>query len=221
MPASANALASVVITLLSMVPPKSGCGCAITATARASSGCERAISILPAAPARCARVAATAMSDAQALDDAAAHEVLLDDLVDVLLVHVRVPGLLGVDHHHRSQLAAVEAAGLVDAHLALAGELELLDALLGVLLHRLGAVAGAAILGGLALVEAEEHVVLVVAHDAILASAPERRTWKKSATRKTTAANGHSSWMKRVRVAKLPSWPWGQRKRRMNSSMAL
>ena len=80
------------------------------------------------------------------------------------LVDVGVPDLLGVDDQHRALLAAVEAAGLVDAHLARAGELELLDALLGVVLHLLGAVAGAAVLGRVALVEAEEDVVLVEAH---------------------------------------------------------
>ena len=41
-------LASVVMTLLSMVPPKSGCGCAITATARGAVGdASRATSIVP------------------------------------------------------------------------------------------------------------------------------------------------------------------------------
>src|SRR6185503_11396381 len=70
-----------------------------------------------------------------------------------------------------AQLAAVEAPGLVDAHPARTGELELLHALLGVFLHLLRAVAGAAVLRRVALVEAEEDVVLVEAHGEAAAKA--------------------------------------------------
>src|SRR5687768_766606 len=97
--------------------------------------------------------------------------MLLDDLVDVLLVDVGIPDLLGVHDHHRALLAAVHAAGRVDAREPGAVQPELLHALLGVLLHRLGAVAGAAVLGRLALVEAHEDVVLVEAHGIILPAA--------------------------------------------------
>src|SRR5262245_21124744 len=139
MAASRNVFASVVMTLLSIVPPKSGCGCAITARARAPSGTEAAISMRPAAPSISVRAAGAAILDAQSRDDAPVHQVLVDDLVDVGLVDVRVPDLLGVHDHDGAFVAAIEAARLVDAHLALAAELELLDAALRIGLHFLGA----------------------------------------------------------------------------------
>src|SRR5205085_3832421 len=195
--------------------------CAITATARASWGMFAATSIRPAAPPTSVRVVPAGTLDPQALDDAPVHQVLVDDLVDVLLVHARVPDFLRIHDHHRALVAAVQAAGLVDPDLALAVELELLDALLGVFLHRLGAVARAAVFGSLALVEAEEDVVFVEAHGSILDPAANLRSRKKSPIRKTMAATGQSSCRKRVSVAKLPSWPWGQRKRRTSSSVGL
>src|SRR5687767_8697746 len=105
-----------------------------------------------------------ACSDLEPLDHAAIEEVLADDLVDVGLVDVGVADLLRVDHHHRPFLAAVEAARLVDAHLALAGELQPLHAGLGVIADPGCAGAVAALLAVRALVAAEEHMMLVVAH---------------------------------------------------------
>ena len=72
-------------------------------------------------------------------------------------------------------LAAVEAAGHVDAHLALAGELEILAALLRVVaeITRAGVVAGD-LRARLALVAAEEDVVLVIAHEALFGATLER-----------------------------------------------
>ena len=54
-PAWVNARASVVTTLFSIAPPKSGCGCATTATATGWAGTAKAISIAPAAPSIVAR----------------------------------------------------------------------------------------------------------------------------------------------------------------------
>src|SRR5688500_178873 len=90
--------------------------------------------------------------------------MLVDELVDVLAVHVGVPDRVGVDHHDRALLAAVEASRLVDAHLAGPGELQALDAILGVVAHFLRAAAVAALLAFLALVAAEENVLAIVAH---------------------------------------------------------
>ena len=65
------------------------------------------------------------------------------------------------------KITAVQAAGLVDAHAAFAtGDTKLLAAFLGVFLHGLRIVIGAAGRAIVALVQAEEDVVLVVAaHD--------------------------------------------------------
>src|ERR1043165_1598469 len=68
----------------------------------------------------------------QALDHAAVLDVLLDDLVDVGAVDVRVPDAFRVHHDAGTFLATVEAARLVDAHLAFARQAELLDARLGI-----------------------------------------------------------------------------------------
>src|SRR4051812_24653057 len=111
------------------------------------------------------RRARPARSYPQALHDPAVLEMLLDDLVDVGLVHVGVPDLLRIHHDAGAFLAAVEAAGLVDAHGARARKAELLDALLGVVAQRARALVVAAGLAVLALVAAEEYVLVVVAHE--------------------------------------------------------
>src|SRR5437762_7364572 len=72
-------------------------------------------------------------SHAQALDDAAVLQVFLDDLVDVSAVDIRVPDRVRINDDARTLLAAVEAAGLVDAELARPGEAEFLHAALSVI----------------------------------------------------------------------------------------
>src|SRR5688500_2571715 len=98
----------------------------------------------------------------QALDHPSIQHVLIDDLVDVRLVDVRVPDRVGIDHHARPLLAAVEATGLVHAHLAGTRKAERLDAALGVVAHARGALVVAAGAAAVALVAAEEDVSLVV-----------------------------------------------------------
>src|SRR5262245_18961623 len=80
----------------------------------------------------------------QAFDDAAVPQVLLDDLVDVGLVDIGVPDRVRVDDDAGTLLAAIEAARLVDAHLAFTGHAERLDAALGVVAHGRGALVVAA-----------------------------------------------------------------------------
>src|ERR1043166_1865895 len=91
--------------------------------------------------------------------------MLLDDLLDVFLVDVGVPGPFRIDDDARSFLAAIEAARLVDANVARSGELQLLDPLLRVAAHaRRALVVAAGAIARRALVAAEEHVIAVVAH---------------------------------------------------------
>src|SRR5262249_25098645 len=99
----------------------------------------------------------------QPLDHLAVHEVGFNDFVDVGLVHVRVPRAFRVDDDARAFLAAFETARLVDAHASGTCEPELFHALFRVFLHRLRVAVPAARAWrtGLALVQAEEHVVLV------------------------------------------------------------
>ena len=84
--------------------------------------------------------------------------------VDVGAVDIGVPDCLRINHQYRTFIAAVQAAGLIDAGLAFARESQRLDLFLGVVAQILGAVVVAAIGAGFALVAAEKHVVFEVAH---------------------------------------------------------
>lgn len=70
---------------------------------------------------------------AQALDGSSTHDVLLQDLVDVLAVDVGVPYAFRVDDQDRSLLAAIHAPGRIDAHPAWAGKSQCLDPLFGII----------------------------------------------------------------------------------------
>ena len=91
------------------------------AARRRLAGRSTATSSAPAGPSISATLACVARrqirsrSTISPLDD-----VPVDDLVDVGAVDVGVPDGVGIDDEHGSFLAAVEAARLVDAHLALA-----------------------------------------------------------------------------------------------------
>jgi hypothetical protein len=74
-------------------------------------------------------------SDHQAIDDPAVYQVLLDDFVQVLVVHIGVPRALRVNHQYRPFFATVEATGLIDADLARAGQSQFLHARLQVFLR--------------------------------------------------------------------------------------
>jgi len=54
----------------------------------------------------------------QASDGSASHQMLRDNGLGVLDLHVSVPDSLGIDHHHRAVFALVETAGFVDPHRA-------------------------------------------------------------------------------------------------------
>src|SRR5690606_15274670 len=88
----------------------------------------------------------------------------IDDFIDSCLVHVGVPDTLRINHQYRPLSASVQAACLVDADLALAGQSKRLDALLGIVLHGLGALPSATGTRriGSALVQAKKDVVLVI-----------------------------------------------------------
>src|SRR5690349_1083007 len=104
------------------------------------------------------------VGDAQALDRPSADEVLRHDLGHVGGRHVPVPDLFGIDHDRHALRALVEAAGLVRAHDALhAGLVQLLLEGLDDLL-RAARRAAAALVGGIALVGADEDVALELRH---------------------------------------------------------
>ena len=100
----------------------------------------------------------------QALDRLTTAQMRLDDFIDVLAIDIGVPGALRIDHQQRPAGTAIQTAGLVDAHAARAGQARGLDTRLAVVEGRLRAVLRARGFAVAALVEAEEDVVLVVAH---------------------------------------------------------
>src|SRR6185437_9140753 len=77
----------------------------------------------------------------QSLDAAALDEVLLQDLVDIGGAAIAVPDAFGIDHHGGAELAAIETARGVDAHI---GKPELLGAHLHVIAQLLAALLAAA-----------------------------------------------------------------------------
>src|SRR5204863_8098568 len=50
----------------------------------------------------------------QALDGLAAHDVRLEDLLEIRILHTRVPDVVGIDDDHRAVTTLREAARLVD-----------------------------------------------------------------------------------------------------------
>ena len=100
----------------------------------------------------------------QTFNDTAILNVLRNDFVDVGFIDIGVPDLFRVHDQHRTFRAAVETASKIDAHFALAVQIELLDAILGVSAYSFGIVLIAAFFAVVALINAEKYVVLVKAH---------------------------------------------------------
>lgn len=96
--------------------------------------------------------------------------MLLDDLVEVFFVDEGVPDPFRVDHQRGPLFTTIEAAGCIDAHLALPGHFHGLDALLHVPAQLGGtAFSTAWPLGALvADIGAEEKVAFVIAHEFIV-----------------------------------------------------
>jgi hypothetical protein len=61
----------------------------------------------------------TALSEPETLDRTPVNEMFRDDLVHIFDMNEAVPDRLGIDHHHRSMLALVKAAGLIRPNLGL------------------------------------------------------------------------------------------------------
>lgn len=100
----------------------------------------------------------------QALDDPPAHQMFVDDFLDVLPVDVGVPYTLGIDDQHRPLFATIHAAGAVDADLPGARQTQSLDTRLGIIPQVLCPMALTAGTITLPLVRAEKHMITVI-HD--------------------------------------------------------
>src|ERR1700693_3939055 len=86
----------------------------------------------------------------------------IDYFVDVCVVDVGIPDALRIDRDHRSFFASLHTAGLINPDLAGVIQIEILDALFGMLLRRLRAFVCTAFPGaGFALVQAKEDMMLI------------------------------------------------------------
>jgi hypothetical protein len=96
----------------------------------------------------------------------AIDQVGIDDVVDIGFIDVCIPGALGVDDANGAFLAAIEATGLVNAHLARPGQAQLFYAVLCILTHpgRTTAIAGWPFRVRATVVAAKKDVPFVVRH---------------------------------------------------------
>ena len=94
------------------------------------------------------------------------QQVLFNNFIYIVLVHVGVPHAIRVYHQHRPFIAAVHATRRVDANLAFAAEIERLYFVLGIAANLAGMVIVAASFTRLALIAAEKHMFLIMTHDA-------------------------------------------------------
>jgi hypothetical protein len=86
----------------------------------------------------------------------------LNNFVNVLLVHERVPNSLWVHHRNRSRRASVHATGFVHAHLARPGNPGRFHRSFAVVKRGLGLVLRTALLPIAALVQTKKYVSLKV-----------------------------------------------------------
>lgn len=99
---------------------------------------------------------------AQALDHYAVFQVRVDDFVNIVRIQKAVPHGLGVHHTHGARSAAVQAGGLVHAHMACAAQTRGLHGLFAVLGGLYGIVVAARCAAIGAFVRAKKDVPLVV-----------------------------------------------------------
>ncbi len=89
-------------------------------------------------------------------------QMFVDNLVYVITIYIGVPDIVRVDYNHRPLCAAPHTARLVCPVFALGMNPHLLEPLLGMFVHPLGAMLVAAWSAILGLVGAEEEVSFVV-----------------------------------------------------------
>ncbi len=92
----------------------------------------------------------------------------VDDFIDIVLIDVAVPHGLRVYDHDGPLIAAIEAAGAIDADFSWAIFLQALDFFFRVGLQLGSATLGAAGRAVLALIDAEKNMLGVIRHGRIL-----------------------------------------------------
>src|SRR3989338_1024651 len=92
-------------------------------------------------------------------------EMLLDDLVEILFIHVAVPDALWIHHDNRPLVAAVHAAGGVDADVVpQTGNAEFGNLVFHVLARLRRAALGTAVAAIRAFIGAEKNMLIVKTH---------------------------------------------------------
>ena len=104
----------------------------------------------------------------QAVHHLAILEVGVHDFIDVAVVDKGVPGTLGINHRNRAACTAIQATGLVHAHLPFASQAFLFDAALAMVKTCLGTMLCTAILAIGTLIQAKKDVALIVATGVVL-----------------------------------------------------
>ena len=86
----------------------------------------------------------------------------IDDVVNVVLIDIGVPDTFRLDDQHRTFFAAIQTAGLINTYFTVAIHVQCFEAFLCVFLNAGRAAIMTARPSVLTLVEADEHMILVV-----------------------------------------------------------
>ena len=77
--------------------------------------------------------------DAQPFHDATVNQMLVNDFVQISMIHIGIPDCIRIDDDDRPFGAAIQATGIIDAHLVGYGGTQRLDALLDIITRLLRA----------------------------------------------------------------------------------
>ena len=100
--------------------------------------------------------------DFESIDHLPLLQMLLNDFVEILVIDVGVPGLFGVNHHHRPLLTTIQTTGVINAYLALTANAELFATLFYIIARRLRTTLLTRLPLAIAQVGTEKHMVLVI-----------------------------------------------------------
>jgi hypothetical protein len=91
--------------------------------------------------------------------------MLRDDVIDVFLVDIGVPGPFRVDHQYRPQLTPSQATSYIDPHASGPMQPQFLEALFSVITHLAGIEIRATGFTRFTLVGTEKKVIVIKRHD--------------------------------------------------------
>ena len=110
------------------------------------------------------RSALNAALQHQPLNPLPFNQMLLDNFIEILLIHIGIPGFFRVNDYNGAFVAAAEAAGAVDSYLAFAVDTQFFTAVFYIFAHLPGIKSLAAGGAVFAVVGAKEYVSGVIGH---------------------------------------------------------